>query len=224
MLVLFRELRGGRERRRFSVAILMGCLVCSLFVVASACSGQSSSSNGTEPACNSDLTSIQQNIFQQSCVAAGCHSGAAPAGDLDLTGDTASLLVGVPSTLCKGATRVVPGHPSDSLLYQKIAGVQSCGAPMPLGGQLSAAQRLCIEDWIFGLPIPDAGMVPVPGCPMSLMPIRTTRWRTPAVASTSRSKRARAARPVSGAPDCLRPPSPAMARASPPSSRLAGGG
>lgn len=47
--------------------------------------------------------------------------------------------------------RVVPGSPLSSLLYQKITGTQTVGAPMPLGGQLSvddAPATALIETWI----------------------------------------------------------------------------
>lgn len=48
--------------------------------------------------------------------------------------------------------RVVPGSPFTSLIYQKITGTQSQGAPMPLGGQLSVddpAATSTIERWIL---------------------------------------------------------------------------
>jgi hypothetical protein len=48
--------------------------------------------------------------------------------------------------------RVVPGNPTMSLLFQKITGTQSVGAPMPLGGQLSVddpAATALIERWIL---------------------------------------------------------------------------
>lgn len=47
--------------------------------------------------------------------------------------------------------RVVPGDPPGSLLYQKITGTQTRGAPMPLGGQLSnddPPATMLIERWI----------------------------------------------------------------------------
>lgn len=55
------------------------------------------------------------------------------------------------NTYAEVRARVVPGDPPSSLLYQKITGTQTQGAPMPLGGQLSnddPAATTLIERWI----------------------------------------------------------------------------
>lgn len=69
-------------------------------------------------------------IFESRC--SGCHSGGS-AGGLSLrVGQThASLLAA--STCNHSVKRVVPGSPHRSLLWQKLAGMATCGGPMPAG-------------------------------------------------------------------------------------------
>jgi hypothetical protein len=43
---------------------------------------------------------------------------------------------------------VVAGKPEESLLYQKVSGMQSCGRRMPLGMELDADSIARIEAWI----------------------------------------------------------------------------
>ena len=82
-----------------------------------------------------------------------------PSGNLDLSdGISWFNLVNVPSDEDAGLTYVVPGHPEQSLLFQKI----NCDSPvvgsrMPYGfptGTLSAEQQALIWDWIAaGAPV-----------------------------------------------------------------------
>jgi hypothetical protein len=90
-----------------------------------------------------------------------CHFAIAdgPAGNLDLTpGFSWGNLVNIPSDEDPGLIYVVPNHPEQSLLFQKI----NCDNPgaqarMPLdgyGGGLSPEQQALIYDWIAaGAPI-----------------------------------------------------------------------
>ena len=111
-----------------------------------------SGGSGGGAACTPNLPSIEQTIFAESCAVTKCHlGGTKAAGSLDLSGDTAPLLVNVPSATCQGATLVVPGDAPGSFLYQKIAGTQKCGLSMPFDRKLPADQIACIETWIAGL-------------------------------------------------------------------------
>jgi hypothetical protein len=106
-------------------------------------------------------------IFQEIIADTGCnggiscHAGTA-AGNLVMKtkADGYTALVGVKAlgtnvpaggTNCKdtGLTRVVAGDPTNSLLMQKISNpTPSCGAHMPPGGNLTAAQLEQVRLWI----------------------------------------------------------------------------
>jgi hypothetical protein len=99
---------------------------------------------------------IQQVIFaEHTCTQAVCHGAAPGSGKLDLRPANAyRSLVGVPSTYDAERTRVVPGAPESSLLWQKLAartlkleGVPL--SPMPLADPpLSAAELEAVARWI----------------------------------------------------------------------------
>lgn len=66
---------------------------------------------------------------------------------------TYAALVGKASTssMCVGRVYVVPGHPEQSLLLQKVSPTPPCGLRMPNGGAaLSDAQTEMIRSWIAG--------------------------------------------------------------------------
>src|SRR5580704_16033490 len=84
-----------------------------------------------------------QQIFSDNCVL--CHAAGAP---LDLTvGEAWDDLVGQaapPPDSC-GGTLVVPGDPTDSYLYVKLASPTPCyGAQMPLGEFFSEPLPSCV--------------------------------------------------------------------------------
>ncbi|MFT3772729.1 MAG: hypothetical protein QM820_45650 [Minicystis sp.] len=62
--------------------------------------GTGGSGGGAGAGCSGDLASIEQTIFKPTCATLGCHVGENAAGSLDLSGDTAGLLVNVPSATC----------------------------------------------------------------------------------------------------------------------------
>ena len=99
------------------------------------------------------LTQIQAVIFGPTCATAGCHSGAVPDANLDLSDEATSRanLVGVSTTQLGGAgIRVISGDPDNSYLIQKLenaAGIE--GQQMPLGGApLPQADIDVIRQWI----------------------------------------------------------------------------
>lgn len=100
-----------------------------------------------------------QPIFNASCALAGCHAGAVPAGDLDLSSGAArAQLVGVAAMQKPKLDRVVAGDADRSYLVQKIEGAPGiAGQQMPLGCPgspqggavcLTADQIAAIRTWI----------------------------------------------------------------------------
>ena len=86
-----------------------------------------------------------------------CHVSPMPAGNLDLTaGVSWGHLINQPSDEDSSLTYVVPNHPEQSLLFQKInCDFPPVGSRMPLiGGALSPDQQALIYDWIAeGAPV-----------------------------------------------------------------------
>ena len=120
-------------------------------------SGSSSTGNGEPLVAGAVICdgAAVQTIFDNSCTAAGCHGGPVPAAALDLSGASgAEQLVSIEAALCDGWTRVVPGQPETSLLYQKLAGPPpaGCGVQMPIGMALGQTDLACIASWIENMP------------------------------------------------------------------------
>lgn len=86
------------------------------------------------------------------CGATGCHAGAQPKGELDMSTaqKTYDQLVGVSSVQCTGRLRVEAGSPTSSYLIDKLVGTNMCsGNQMPKGGTpLSTSQIDTIRAWI----------------------------------------------------------------------------
>ncbi len=93
------------------------------------------------------------------CVDCHIHPASGAAGHLDLTdGVSWRHLVDVPSYEDSDIMYVVPNHPEQSLLFQKInCDTPAVGARMPYGyppGTLAAEQQALIYDWIAeGAPV-----------------------------------------------------------------------
>jgi hypothetical protein len=146
----------------------LGSLVLGLALLAGCAGGGSDDDlkrGGGGPECTPpdpptiSLASNIQPIFDVSCALAGCHAGAVPAEDLDLSpGAARGELVDVPSIRLPGRDLVVPGDPDESYLVQKIEGAAGiAGQPMPLGCPgapqggavcLTADQILAIRTWV----------------------------------------------------------------------------
>jgi hypothetical protein len=98
-------------------------------------------------------------LFEERCGGAVCHAvGASTAANLDLTSQGAGARVsGVMGTACAGLL-ADPADPEGSVLYTKVAGEPTCGAPMPLSGDpLTDDELTCMRDWISGLLPPTPG-------------------------------------------------------------------
>ena len=91
-----------------------------------------------------DFDTEIQPIFSSNCV--GCHGNS---GGLSLAvGSSYDNLVDVVSNNYGPAVRVVPGDPTASVLYNKVAGTGVNGQRMPQDGQLTAEQIALISSWI----------------------------------------------------------------------------
>jgi hypothetical protein len=132
--------------------VLLWTLFLSLSELSCSSGGKSSSSgHSIEP----KLSSIQQEIFDESCNAPSCH-GSGKKGNLSLvTGNAFAQLVGVRSTADKKDVRpflrVKPGSPDSSLLFIKIVGPDtSQGEVMPKGADKLTQNNIdAIRQWIL---------------------------------------------------------------------------
>jgi hypothetical protein len=101
-------------------------------------------------------------IVTRSCTFSSCHGRVAAGGLLLPPNDTSAsraALVDVPSEQLRSMSLVEPGEPARSYLMHKLDGDQclfdaecvneTCGAPMPQGGErLDLADRDTIRRWI----------------------------------------------------------------------------
>jgi glucose/arabinose dehydrogenase len=95
------------------------------------------------------FSSIYNGILVPRC--GPCHTSGA-AGGLSLATEASALdnLVGsnAASAACSGRALVEPGDPANSVLFQKVSGVNLCGSMMPPGPPLSNSQVAAIQEWI----------------------------------------------------------------------------
>lgn len=96
------------------------------------------------------LQSIQDQVFTPTCAVSGCHTGGAPAADMNLdNGNSFTSLVGVSSIEDNNFQRVNAGDPDNSYLIQKLEGTASVGERMPRGGApLPDTTIKTIRQWI----------------------------------------------------------------------------
>jgi hypothetical protein len=85
-----------------------------------------------------------QPIFNANCT--GCHPGNAGLNLTELV--SYDNLVNVISLGYAPALRVKPGEPSESVLWNKVAGTNVYGQQMPQGGSLTLDEISLIENWI----------------------------------------------------------------------------
>jgi len=96
----------------------------------------------------SKFSSLQEKVFTPRCDKPGCHGNTNNQADLLLQeGESYQNLVGVPSLLFPGMTRVIPDSSSKSLLVNILKGEVSPRMPLE-GGFLSDAVIDSIVKWI----------------------------------------------------------------------------
>lgn len=128
-----------------------GLLVVVAGLAMSACDEKLSDITGPTPNLQPTLSSIQREVFSQSCTSCHTNVGRTPAAGLNLTdGNAFTALVGTPSPIKAGAVRVVPGDPANSYLVQKLEGAPGIsGVRMPRANTpLTDGQILVIRRWI----------------------------------------------------------------------------
>ena len=126
---------------RLPIALLVSASSAFLFAGAVA-----AADSGCAERFDSTFDLIQKVVFERGCTAAACHSGAAPAGGLDLSAGVAyDNLVDQPpqsvtSDRIAGLARVTPGNRGRSLLWLNLAAAtlpeqwRAPLRPMPQGG------------------------------------------------------------------------------------------
>ena len=96
--------------------------------------------------------SIQANLFNESCIE--CHSGDAPAGDLNLeSGKSMDNIINVNRFAYDPSypTRVIPGDADNSFLIKKLEGhlAEGEGVPMPLNAESISVENIeIVRQWI----------------------------------------------------------------------------
>jgi hypothetical protein len=106
------------------------------------------------------FTNVYKTLFAVAGTAGcyGCHGGMAnPAlnGNLAMITDKATAYKALvaamssPESVCKEMTRVTAGDPMKSLLYLKLAGMQTCGMSMPPGTPLKPEVVDMVKAWIM---------------------------------------------------------------------------
>lgn len=90
------------------------------------------------------FSSIQSELFDKTCAAAGCHSGNFPQAGLLLSGNAYDRIVNVGSS--EGMNYITPGNSSQSLIYKRIT--SNGGSIMPPTGKLPQSVIDSVKAWI----------------------------------------------------------------------------
>jgi hypothetical protein len=100
-------------RRRGSLAVLP------ILALLLACKGAAS---GPGAPADFSAAALDRDIFAPSCAFGACHGGGQPAAHLDLAGGLCAAMIARPSCLFPERSLVVPGHPEQSFLIDKLTG------------------------------------------------------------------------------------------------------
>ncbi len=120
-----------------------------LFIIIIGCTETNISESEPDPSVPfSKFRSLQEKVFTPRCDKPGCHGNTNNQADLFLEERQAfQSLVGVPSLLFPGMTRVIPDSSSKSLIIKILKGEVSPRMPLE-GGFLSDAVIDSIAKWI----------------------------------------------------------------------------
>lgn len=93
-----------------------------------------------------------QALLGERCTGAGCHSGAEPAGELDLASPSVGARLLGATSGCAERPLVDLANPRASYFLDKLNPEPLCGAPMPLiGDALSPTEVRCLESFVDSL-------------------------------------------------------------------------
>jgi hypothetical protein len=123
-----------------------------LAIALAACTAGNTPDSGIR--CPTTAAGIRDQILAPRCATANCHTGSNAANGLDLgAADLEARLIGVHSSACAGQILVVPGHPEQSYLIDKLTNAMpACGNQMrPLGDLVDPATTECLRQWITSL-------------------------------------------------------------------------
>jgi hypothetical protein len=107
----------------------------------------SSPDGGMSPAACPDVCTL----LQEHCGPCGCHSGTAPAGQLDLkSSGIATRLADMKAhtSACSGRMLIDTKDPDKSIIYGKLTDPPTCGLRMPVGMPLSDDQIECVRAFV----------------------------------------------------------------------------
>jgi len=150
-------------------------LLLALALSGASCAGDGPAASDTA----AGFPTIQKQIFDQSCVAGGCHNAISRAGNLVLVdGQSYQQLVNVPpdnlAARAAGLERVTPFQPDTSFLLLKLTDPGNKGSRMPLSAApLSSAQIDMIRQWIAGGALESEGASPTPTVSPTVPPSST---------------------------------------------------
>jgi hypothetical protein len=77
---------------------------------------------GNDAAPAATAAALDRDVFAPSCAFSSCHGGGQPAAHLDLSAGVCAAMVARPSCLFPERGLVVPGHPEQSFLVDKLTG------------------------------------------------------------------------------------------------------
>jgi hypothetical protein len=190
-------LRVARRRERTTVSRARRCAAGLFAVMLYGCAGDGPPPGGGGTA----FDQIQTEIFNQNCLAAGCHNAQFQAGGLNLSpgasyDDLVDVLSENAAARSEGLLRVEPFEPDSSFLVIKLtnpSGPQ--GTRMPQGqNPLSQSDIDMIRSWILdgapagGTPIPTVSAAPTstvtPPPPTASATLAATATGTPTITPT----------------------------------------
>lgn len=90
-------------------------------------------------------------LLEQRCGTSGCHSGSAPAGQLDLKSSgiaTRLLDMKAHTSACSGRLLIDTKDPDKSILYGKLLASSACGPRMPVGLPLGDDDIECVRAFV----------------------------------------------------------------------------
>jgi hypothetical protein len=112
----------------------------------------SSSSSGDftfSPGCEDVVGTILGNAAK--CGGGLCHGGPGTMPVYMDFGDPEGLrerIVDKPGDTCKDALVIDSANPEQSLIFEKLKAIPSCGMHMPVGGDLPPADIECLTEWV----------------------------------------------------------------------------